>query len=113
MQPRRTWKIAAILLQLFAGLIWLYIGLRNFDRLDFLSVYRLPLSQSFGIHGGRSLYHIPQARGGFLLPCVAGLLFLIAAAVQWLSFRRSRENGEEPAVTTLFGPPPGSGPASQ
>jgi len=87
------------ILNLLAGLGWIAVALRNFDRLGFLNVYHLREYRGLRGHGG-----------DVLLPCVAGLLFLIGAAVGLLRANRGPKGAPDPVVTTLFSPTRDSAP---
>jgi hypothetical protein len=86
-------KLVVASLNLTAGLIWVFIVLRNFDRLSFLGMHRLPG------HGG---FHL---RGVGLLPAVAGMLFNVSAVLGFRSWMR-RHDEAQPPITTLFGSKP-------
>ena len=94
---RQRWKILAITLNLLAGLFCIDIGLRHFNSPGFLDGYNLPEYR-------RIFRPVRHPGGEVFLPFAAGLLFLIAAAVTWLNYRRNPEGNPEPADTTLVGP---------
>ncbi len=92
MQPMAARTRITPWLHLSAGLIWVFIGLRRFDRLGFLDVYRMSGYRGRATHPADCI-----------LPCAAGLLFLIAAATGFLKSRQNRDGTPEP-ITTIFGP---------
>jgi hypothetical protein len=59
--------------------------------LNVLDVYHLP--EYRGLH--------PKAAAGFFLPCVAGLLCLITAAVLFLRARNRQDNAGSRIITLL------------
>ena len=76
-----------------ARLIWVILGLQRFDRLGLLDVDKLPRYRGPAPH-----------RQDFILPCVTGLLFLIAASTGFIRGRGTREGAAESAIITIFGP---------
>ncbi len=76
---------------LAAGVECLWIALRRFDRLGLLDVYHLPEN--------RGLHH--KAATGFFLPCAAGLLCMIVAAVLFLRARNQQYNAGSGTITLL------------